>query len=59
MNIQVLKNLLAFLERTQLQGREVQAYADAHNLVQQMIQAAGLSAAEATAIPTPYTEAED
>jgi hypothetical protein len=50
MNVQVLKNLLAFLERTQLQGREAPAYADAYNLVQRMIQSAEASAAT-TAVP--------
>jgi hypothetical protein len=40
MNIQVLKNLLAFLTRVQLQGSEVDAFHDARRMVMSMIQAA-------------------
>jgi hypothetical protein len=40
MSIQTLKNILAFLERVQMQGREAGAYLEACNLVASMIKAA-------------------
>jgi hypothetical protein len=38
MTIRILKNVLGFLERTQLKGGEAYAYVEAHTMLLSMIQ---------------------